>query len=143
MGRDHARIKCYQLLHKKNNWKSVIARLLDTHIDPPSAKNVYFPLGATEFFQTHPNVLEYRPRYNKNIKKVHWAYVDNYVVLHSISFITRLSKEKSVFFTVIADKHPPVFNPRKKMKKWVKLGIGDAWKILIKYYQTNQNYVIY
>jgi hypothetical protein len=22
------------------------------------AKNVYFPLGATEFFQTHPNVLE-------------------------------------------------------------------------------------
>jgi hypothetical protein len=38
--------------------KSVIARLLDTHTDPPPAKNVYFPLGATEFFQIHPNVLE-------------------------------------------------------------------------------------
>ncbi len=42
----------------KKNWKSVIARLLDTHIYPPPAKNVYFPLGATEFFQTHPNVFE-------------------------------------------------------------------------------------
>ena len=43
---------------KKKIWKSVIARLRDTHTDPPPAKNVYFPLGATEFFQTHPNVLE-------------------------------------------------------------------------------------
>ncbi len=42
----------------KKNWKSVIARLLDTHTEPPTAKNVYFPLGATEFFPIHPNVLE-------------------------------------------------------------------------------------
>ena len=59
MDRDHARIKCNQILHKKKkNVKSVIARLRDTHTDPPPAKNVYFPLGATEFFQTHPIVLE-------------------------------------------------------------------------------------
>ncbi len=43
---------------QKKYRKSVIARLLDTHIDPPPAKNVYFLLGATEFFQTHPNLLE-------------------------------------------------------------------------------------
>ena len=43
---------------KKKKLKSVIARLRDTHTDHPPAKNVYFPLGATEFFQTHPNVLE-------------------------------------------------------------------------------------
>jgi hypothetical protein len=43
---------------KKKNRKSVIARLRDTHTDPLPAKNVYFPQGATEFFQIHPNVLE-------------------------------------------------------------------------------------
>ena len=43
---------------KKKNLKSVIARLRDTHTDPPLEKNVNFPLGATEFFLTHPNVLE-------------------------------------------------------------------------------------
>ena len=30
----------------------------NTHTDPLPAKKVYFSLGATEFFQTHPNVLE-------------------------------------------------------------------------------------
>ena len=43
---------------KNKNWKSVIARLLDTHTDAPPPKNVNFPLGATEFFQIHPIVLE-------------------------------------------------------------------------------------
>ena len=57
MGRVHARIKCNQVQHKKN-LKSVIAHLLDIHTDPAPAKNVYFPIGETEFFQTHPNVLE-------------------------------------------------------------------------------------
>jgi hypothetical protein len=44
--------------YTNKNLKSVIACLLDTHTDPLPAKNVYLPPGATEFFQTHPNVLE-------------------------------------------------------------------------------------
>jgi hypothetical protein len=31
--------------------KPVIAALLDTHTDPPPAKNMYFPRGATEFLR--------------------------------------------------------------------------------------------
>jgi hypothetical protein len=42
----------------KKNLKSVIAHLLDIHTDPAPAENVYFPIGETEFFQAHPNVLE-------------------------------------------------------------------------------------
>jgi hypothetical protein len=38
--------------------KSVIYLLLDTHTDPPPPNKLYFPRGATEFFQTQPKVLE-------------------------------------------------------------------------------------
>ena len=50
MDRDHARIKCNRILHKKK------------------VKNI--------------------PRFNKNIKKVHLTYVDNYdVALYAANFL--------------------------------------------------------
>ncbi len=64
-------------------------------------KTFISPLEATEFFQTHPNVLEKAQVQYKNIRKFHWTYVDKYDVMHSTNSNTCSTL---VFFKILGQK---------------------------------------
>jgi hypothetical protein len=72
IGRDYARIKFNKILHKK----------IENQSYPPILtflrQKMYFA-GEQQNFTKLTSMFKNRPTYNKNIKKVLLAYVDNYV----------------------------------------------------------------
>ena len=132
MGRDHARIKCNQILSKK---KMKIGHSPSFRYPywPPFGKKRVFSPRSNRIFPNSPKCLRIGPG-TENIKKVYWAYVDSYDVMHSTKafFTLKFSRKHPSYCSKFSKLHLEIIYS--SIPTFQKFSRTKTWKNILKKY---------